>query len=42
MTAAVLVGHGSAESSLTIAGVLLVACAHIVNMRRSCSTACDC
>jgi hypothetical protein len=43
MTAAVLVGHGSAESVLTIAGVLLVACAHIVNMRRgSCSTACDC
>ena len=35
MTAAVMVGHGAAESVLTIAGVLLVASAHVVNMRRN-------
>lgn len=35
MTAAVLVDHGPAESGLTIAGVLLVAVAHVVNMRRN-------
>jgi hypothetical protein len=34
MTAAVMVGHGSAESVLTIGGVL-VASAHVVNMRRN-------
>lgn len=33
MAAAVTVGHGPAEAGLTIAGVLLVASAHIVNMR---------
>ncbi|WP_333840509.1 MerC domain-containing protein [Novosphingobium sp.] len=35
MTAAVLVGHGAAESVLTICGVLLVATAHVTNMRRN-------
>jgi len=35
MTAAVLSGHGAAESVLTIGGVLLVATAHVVNMRRN-------
>ena len=35
MTAAVMVGHGSAESVLTIGGVLLVASAHVINMRRN-------
>lgn len=33
MTAAVLVGHGSAEVALTMAGVVLVAAGHIANIR---------
>lgn len=36
MLGAVLVGHGSAEAVLTIMGVLLVASAHVINMRRGC------
>lgn len=35
MAAAVITGHGPAEAILTIMGVLLVATAHIVNIRRS-------
>lgn len=38
MAGAVLVEHGSAEAVLTIGGVLLVAIAHVVNIRRG--TAC--
>lgn len=34
MAAAVIVGHGTAEAVLTICGVLLVASAHIVNIRK--------
>lgn len=33
MAAAVVAGHGAAEAGLTIAGVLLVATAHIRNLR---------
>lgn len=36
MLGAVLVGHGSAEAVLTIMGVLMVASAHVTNMRRGC------
>ena len=36
MLGAVLVGHGSAEAVLTIMGVLMVASAHVINMRRGC------
>ncbi|WP_225009839.1 MULTISPECIES: MerC domain-containing protein [Novosphingobium] len=36
MLGAVLAGHGSAEAVLTIMGVLLVASAHVINMRRGC------
>ena len=35
MAGAVLVGHGSAEAVLTICGVLLVASAHVINIRRN-------
>jgi hypothetical protein len=35
MAAAIASDHGSAEALLTICGVLLVASAHIVNLRRS-------
>lgn len=35
MSAAVISGHGPAEPVLTIAGVLLVASGHIVNIRRN-------
>lgn len=35
MAAAVLTGHGPAEAILTILGVLLVATAHVVNIRRA-------
>lgn len=35
MTAALFVGHGTHEALLTIAGVGLVASAHIINIRRS-------
>jgi hypothetical protein len=34
MGGAILVGHGTAEAVLTVCGVLLVATAHIVNIRR--------
>ncbi|WP_279644578.1 MerC domain-containing protein [Novosphingobium cyanobacteriorum] len=34
MAAAVIAGHGSAEAVLTICGVVLVASAHIVNIRK--------
>ena len=36
MTAALLVGHGAGEAVLTIAGVALVAAAHIRNLRHAC------
>ncbi|MCW1382054.1 MerC domain-containing protein [Novosphingobium sp. KCTC 2891] len=36
MAGAVIAGHGSAEAVLTILGVLLVASAHVINMRRTC------
>ena len=36
MAAAIASEHGSAEALLTICGVLLVASAHIVNIRRTC------
>lgn len=36
MLGAVLVGHGSAEAVLSIMGVVLVASAHVINMRRGC------
>lgn len=36
MASAVAVGHGSAEAVLTICGVLLVASAHVINMRSGC------
>ena len=36
MTGALLVGHGPAEAALTIAGVALVAAAHIRNLRHAC------
>ena len=36
MATAVLVGHGPAEALLTIAGVGLVALAHIRNLRQAC------
>lgn len=35
MTGAVAVGHGNAEVVLTVIGVLLVATAHILNMRHT-------
>ena len=35
MVGAVAVGHGSAEVALTVSGVLLVASAHILNMRHA-------
>jgi len=35
MAAAVITGHGPAEAALTIMGVLLVATAHVVNIRRN-------
>lgn len=35
MTAAVVSAHGAAEAMLTIAGVALVAAAHITNLRHS-------
>ena len=34
MASAVAVGHGTAEAVLTITGVLMVATAHVINMRR--------
>jgi CHASE2 domain-containing sensor protein len=36
MAAAIASDHGTGEALLTICGVLLVASAHIVNMRRTC------
>lgn len=36
MLGAVLAGHGDAEAVLTILGVLFVASAHVINMRRGC------
>lgn len=36
MGAALGAGHGTAEAVLTIGGVVLVAIAHIVNIRRGC------
>ncbi|MEI6643394.1 MAG: MerC domain-containing protein [Novosphingobium sp.] len=36
MAAAIASEHGTGEALLTICGVLLVASAHIVNMRRTC------
>lgn len=36
MSAALLAGHGAAEVVLTIAGVALVAVAHIRNLRHAC------
>ena len=36
MSAALLAGHGAAEVVLTIAGVALVAAAHIRNLRHAC------
>ncbi len=36
MAAAIISDHGSGEALLTICGVLLVASAHIVNIRRTC------
>ncbi|MCX7285800.1 MAG: MerC domain-containing protein [Novosphingobium sp.] len=39
MGAAVAVGHGSAEVMLTVAGVVLVAIAHVINIRtNSCNS----
>jgi hypothetical protein len=35
MGSAVLVGHSASEAALTIGGVLLVASAHVINMRRT-------
>lgn len=35
MAAAIASDHGAAEAVLTIGGVVLVACAHIVNLRRN-------
>jgi hypothetical protein len=35
MAAAVMVGHGNAEVALTVCGVLLVAAAHIANIRHN-------
>jgi hypothetical protein len=34
MASAVITGHGPAEAALTIMGVLLVASAHVINIRR--------
>jgi len=36
MAAAIASSHGTGEALLTICGVLLVASAHIVNLRRTC------
>lgn len=36
MTSALFVGHGTREALLTIAGVSMVASAHIINIRRGC------
>lgn len=36
MSGALLAGHGVAEAALTIAGVALVAAAHIRNLRHAC------
>jgi len=36
MAAAIASDHGTSEALLTISGVVLVASAHIVNMRRTC------
>lgn len=36
MAGAVATGHGPAEAGLTIIGVLLVATAHVLNIRRGC------
>ncbi|MDE2561965.1 MAG: MerC domain-containing protein [Sphingomonadales bacterium] len=36
MTAALFVGHGTHEALLTIAGVAMVATAHVINIRRGC------
>ena len=36
MAAAVVTGHGTQEAVLTIGGVVLVATAHLINMRRGC------
>lgn len=36
MLGAVLVDHGRGEALLTITGVVLVACAHVINLRRGC------
>ena len=36
MAAAIASDHGAGEAVLTICGVMLVASAHIVNMRRTC------
>lgn len=36
MASAVAVGHGSAEVVLTVCGVILVATAHVMNMRHAC------
>ena len=36
MAAALAVGHGAGEAALTIAGVALVAAAHIRNLRHAC------
>lgn len=35
MASALFVGHGAREAALTIAGVALVASAHIINIRRA-------
>lgn len=35
MTLALIVGHGPLEAVLTIGGVLLVACAHFINLRHA-------
>ena len=35
MASAILAGHGAAEAGLTIGGVVLVASAHVVNLRRT-------
>ena len=35
MGSAILAGHGAAEAGLTIGGVVLVASAHVVNLRRT-------
>lgn len=42
MAAALFVPHGASESVLTVIGVVLVAGAHLLNMRMDCGLECAC